>query len=84
MQRSDLRKDVASPDADAPLTSEQLMALQRACAPVGLLTFPPTHIIRALRLHGYVEIVLGGVQITPSGLERLLRERARGRAVQPG
>ena len=84
MQRSDLRDAVSPLDGDAPLSGDQLLALQQACAPVGLLTFPPADIIRALRVLGYVEIVLGGVQITPLGLERLLRERKRGRTPQPG
>jgi hypothetical protein len=54
-----------------------MSALLQACAPVGLLRFPATDIIRTLRQYGYIEIVLGGVQITPHGLERLLRERQR-------
>ena len=84
MQRPQIVDDGTSPDADPPLSGDQVLALQQACAPVGLLTFPPADVIRALRQHGYVEIVLGGVQITPSGLERLLRERKRGRRAQPG
>jgi hypothetical protein len=59
------------------LSKDHLTALQEACAPVGVLRFPPPDIIRTLRQHGYVEIVLGGIQITPRGLERLLRERER-------
>lgn len=66
-----------SPGVIPPLTRECLIALQKACAPVGLLSFPPPDIIHALRRHGYVQIVLGGIQITPLGLERLLLERRK-------
>jgi hypothetical protein len=79
-------QDEAAPfeDMDQPLSPDHLRALQQACAPVGVLHAPPADVVRALRQHGYVEIVLGGVQITPSGLERLLRERKRNpRSVQP-
>lgn len=62
---------------EAPLSREDLIALQEACGPVGLLKFPPINSIRTLRQRGYITIVLGGVQITPKGLERLLRERER-------
>lgn len=65
---------------EPPLSRGEYIALQQACGPVGLLTFPPVETIRALRQHGYITIVLGGVQITPQGLERLLRERERIRA----
>ena len=62
---------------DPPLSDPECAALQQACAPAGRLCFPPAPIIRVLRMLGYIEIVLGGVQITPKGLERLLRERKR-------
>lgn len=68
--------------SEVPLSDENLIALQEACGPVGLLRFPPVDSIRTLRQHGYVSIVLGGVQITPAGLERLLRERARSAALK--
>ena len=54
-----------------------MVALRAACGPVGILSFPPTDVIRTLRQRGYVTIVLGGIAITPSGLERLLQERRR-------
>lgn len=81
MQNSSTLQEKARTQSDVPLSTEELVALQKACAPVGLLSFPPADIIRGLRLRGYVEIVLGGVQITPAGLERLLRERKRVRSV---
>ena len=67
----------AKSSSEPPLSDEDLIALQEACGPVGLLRFPPIDSIRTLRRQGYVTIVLGGVQITPAGLERLLRERKR-------
>jgi hypothetical protein len=66
-------------EPDPPLSPSQLSALRESCAPVGALRFPPVDIIRTLRQYGYVEIVLGGIQITPSGLERLIRERGHRR-----
>ena len=75
MQHSESWRHSPFAEADPPLSSHELAALKQACAPVGLLSFPPPDVIRTLRLHGYVKIVLGGVQITPLGLERLLRER---------
>lgn len=59
------------------LAPEDLLALQAACAPAGLLSFPAPEVIRTLRQHGYVEIVIGGIQATPKGIERLLYERNR-------
>ena len=60
---------------DPPLSPEALLALQQACAPAGTLSFPQPEIIRTLRQHGYIEIVIGGIQATSKGLERLVRER---------
>lgn len=82
MQNISLLQTQAHAQADVLLSPEELLALQKACVPVGLLTFPAPDIIRKLRQHGFVEIVLGGVQITPAGLERLVVERKRGRAKQ--
>lgn len=65
--------------SDLPLSNEDLIVLQESCGPVGLLKFPQVGTMRKLRQYGYVSIVLGGVQITPEGLERLLRERERAR-----
>lgn len=62
---------------DPPLSTADLQALQRACAPAGTLSFPAPEIIRTLRQHGYIEIVIGGVQATQKGIERLMRERGR-------
>ena len=76
-------RSIAARDVEAPMVTDpvlsgmDLSALQQACAPVGLLSFPSVNVIRTLRQHGYVVIVLGGLQITPQGLERLLRERRR-------
>ena len=63
--------------ADPALSREDLLALQKACAPAGSLSFPAPEIMRTLRQHGYIEIVIGGIQTTQKGLERLLRERSR-------
>lgn len=65
------------PGFEQPLSVEELQALREMCGPVGVLGFPPVGIIRVLRQLGYIRIVLGGVQITSAGLERLLRERRR-------
>lgn len=80
MQHFSLHQKQTLPRQEVPLSFEELQALQKACAPVGLLSFPAPDIIRKLRQHGFIEIVLGGVQITPEGLERLVLERKRGRA----
>ena len=72
-----LHSFATKPAAEPPLSDADLIALQEACGPVGLLRFPPVDSIRTLRQQGYVTIVLRGVQITPQGLERLLRERER-------
>jgi hypothetical protein len=77
MQKFNLVQAQVSAQPNAPLSNEDILALQKACAPVGLLSFPPPDVIRKLRQHGYIEIVLGGVQITPAGLERLVSERKR-------
>lgn len=81
MHPSTYRSDAS---AELPLSDDDLTALQESCGPVGLLQFPPVAIIRKLRQYGYVSIVLGGVQITPAGLERLLRERERARLAASG
>ena len=67
--------------ADPVLSDDALAALKAACTPVGLRGYPSTDILRVLRLNGYVVFVLGGLQITPAGLERLLRERIRMRSL---
>lgn len=59
------------------LTREQLGALRQSCAPMGVLTFPPADLLFELRKLDYIEVVLGGVQITKLGLERLIRENER-------
>ncbi|MDX7950230.1 hypothetical protein P7D22_03430 [Lichenihabitans sp. Uapishka_5] len=74
MQAPSIRLD---PSSETPLSTEDLVILQEACGPVELLKFPPVQKIQGLRRQGYITIVLGGVQITPLGLERLLRERMR-------
>ena len=68
---------------DEPLTEEELVALQKACCPVELLSFPQPGIIHSLRRRGYADIVLGGLQITHRGLERLLDERRRQKGSSP-
>lgn len=75
---------LASTPDDAALSDQEFVALQQACGPVSLLSFPPPEIIRTLRQRGYVEIVLGGLQITTRGLERLLRESKRRRVIRTG
>ena len=69
------------PAVEPPLSRQELAALQQACGPVELLGFPSVEVMHALRRHGYVTIVLGGLQITDRGLERLIRERSRARAL---
>ena len=68
---------------EASLSEREMVALRAACGPVGVLSFPPADVIRTLRQRGYVTIVLGGVAITPSGLERLLQERRRQQTARP-
>lgn len=68
-----------SDPVDPPLSPEDLLALQEACAPAGMLSFPPPEIMRNLRQHGYIEIVIGGIKATQKGIERHTRERTRRR-----
>lgn len=74
----------SSDTLDPPLSSADLKALQQACAPPGQLSFPPAEIIRKLRQHGYVEVVIGGIQAVQKGIERLLRERVGQRLPESG
>lgn len=62
---------------ERPLTQDEFVALRQSCNPIGVLAFPPADVVMALRQLDYVEIVLGGVQITSLGLTRLTSENAR-------